>query len=235
MNEFSNHWTQHKSMLHLKVQSENLYMTLMLKSLTLQLSPVLMDIHYTCVCRSELNSDSITCDIKTLIRTRNRDIWIGYENDYSSKVVQLVERHTILVLATMIFFFYTKLDMNCSPDFLSTNIMCTCVNNVALLRWYIDTNVQYVRDCYILLFLFSLAVLILLIIPYTFILLNIPLFERPLSKYMCCCQILLTYMKPFSWIIYNTCQPYCSVFICFYHNLTHHSYDNHSIYLYMHA
>ena len=110
-------------MLHLKVQSENLYMTLMLKSSKLLLSPVLMDIHYTCVCRSELNSDSITCDSKTLIRTRDGDMWIGYENDYSSKVVQLVERHTILVLATMIFFSYTKLDMNCSLDFLFTKII----------------------------------------------------------------------------------------------------------------
>ena len=46
-------------------------------------------------------------------------------------------------------------------------------------------------------FLFSLAVLILLIVPYTLYLLTIPLSEGPLSKYICCSQKLSIYMKPF--------------------------------------
>ena len=55
-----------------------------------------------------------------------------------------------------------------------------------LLRWYIDATVEYLKGyCHLPLFLFSLAVLILLIIPYTFYLLTIPLFEGPLSNHMC--------------------------------------------------
>ena len=115
---------------------------------------------------------------------------------YSSKVVQLVGRQVIPVLATMILLSYTKLIRIVFQVLHHTNIECSGENNVRLLRWYIDANVQYVRGCHIPLFLFSLAVLILLIIPYTFYLLTIPLFEGPLSKYMHSCQS-LTNMKPF--------------------------------------
>ena len=65
------------------------------------------------------------------------------------------------------------------------------------MRWYFDANVDYLKGCHLTLFLFSLVVLTLLIIPYTFYLLTIPLFEGPLSKYMCYFQKLSTYMKPF--------------------------------------
>ena len=41
----------------------------------------------TCVCRSELNTNSITCDNKTLIITRDHDMWIGYENESSCLIV----------------------------------------------------------------------------------------------------------------------------------------------------
>ena len=116
---------------------------------------------------------------------------------YSSKVVQLVGRQVIPVLATMILLSYTKLIRIVFQVLHYTNIECSGKNNVTLLRWYIDANVQYIRGCHIPLFLFSLAVLILLVVPYTFYLLTIPLFEGPLSKYMCCCQKLSTYMKPF--------------------------------------
>ena len=115
---------------------------------------------------------------------------------YSSKVVQLVGTQVIPVLATMILLSYTKVIRIVFQILHYTNIQCS-ENNVTLLRWYIDANIQYVRGCHIPLFLFSLAVLILLIIPYTFYLLTIPLFEGPLSKYICCFQKLATYMKPF--------------------------------------
>ena len=118
---------------------------------------------------------------------------------YSSKVVRLVGRQAIPVLATLILLSYTKLIRTVFQALYFTKIPCIDAKNksIMLLRWYIDANVQYVRGCHIPLFLFSLAVLILLIIPYTFYLLTIPLFEGPLSKYMCCCQKLSTYMKPF--------------------------------------
>ena len=118
---------------------------------------------------------------------------------YSSKVVRIVGRQAIPVLATMILLSYTKLIRTVFMVLHSTKIPCSDDKNntMTLLRWYIDPNVQYVRGCHIPLFLFSLAVLILLIIPYTFYLLTIPLFEGPLLKYMCCCQKLSTYMKPF--------------------------------------
>ena len=118
-------------------------------------------------------------------------------SQYSSKVVQLVGRQAIPVLATMILLSYTKLIRTVFQVFYYTNIQCKGQNNVTLLRWYIDANVQYIRGCHLPLFLFSLAVLILLIVPYTFYLLTIPLLEGPLSKYMCCCQKLIQYMKPF--------------------------------------
>ena len=114
---------------------------------------------------------------------------------YSSKVVRLVGRQVIPVLATMILLSYTKLIRTVFKTIYFINIQCNGNNNVTLLRWYIDANVQYVGGyCHLPLFLFSVAVLILLIVPYTLCLLAIPLLEGPLSKYMCCCQ---KYMKPF--------------------------------------
>ena len=119
-------------------------------------------------------------------------------SQYSSKVVRLVGSQAIPVLATMILLSYTKLIRTVFQAFYFINIQCNGNNNVPLLRWYIDANVQYFRGyCHLPLFLFSLAVLILLIVPYTFYLLTIPLLEGPLSKYMCCCQKLWRYMKPF--------------------------------------
>ena len=122
-------------------------------------------------------------------------ILIVISSQYSIKVVRLVGSHAVPVLATMILLSYTKLIRTVFKVLYFTNIQCNGNNNVTLLRWYIDANVQYVGGyCHLPLFLFSVAVLILLIVPYTFYLLAIPLFEGPLSKYMCCCQ---KYMKPF--------------------------------------
>ena len=122
-------------------------------------------------------------------------ILIVVSSQYSSKVVRLMGRQAIPVLATMILLSYTKLIRTVFQALYFVNIQCKGKNNVPLLRWYIDANVHYVGGyCHLPLFLFSLVVLILLIVPYTFYLLAIPLFEGPLSKYMCCCQ---KYMKPF--------------------------------------
>ena len=115
---------------------------------------------------------------------------------YSSKVVQIVGRQVIPVLATIILLSYNKLIRTVFLVLHYTDISCTGENNVTFTSWYLDTTVHYLRGCHIPLFLFSVAVLILLIIPYTFYLLTIPLFEGPLSKYICC-QKLSTYMKPF--------------------------------------
>ena len=118
---------------------------------------------------------------------------------YSSKMVRLVGRQIIPVLATMILLSYTKLIRTVVQALYFIPIPCSdeSKNKVSLLRWSFDANVQFLQGCHISLFLFSLAVLILLIVPYTFYLLTIPLFEGPLSKYMCCCQKFLTKMKPF--------------------------------------
>ena len=122
-------------------------------------------------------------------------IFLVISSQYSSKIVRLVGSHAVPVLATMILLSYTKLIRTVFQALYFVNIQCNGNNNVTLLRWYIDANVQYVGGyCHLPLLLFSLAVLILLIIPYTFYLLTIPLFEGPLSKYMCYCQ---KYMKPF--------------------------------------
>ena len=118
-------------------------------------------------------------------------------SQYSSKVVRLVGRQAIPVLATMILLSYTKLTRTVFQILHYTNMQCRGNSDVTLLRWYNDANIQYLRGCHLPLFIFSLAVLILLIVPYTFYLLTIPLLEGPLSKYMCCCQKLIQYMKPF--------------------------------------
>ena len=115
---------------------------------------------------------------------------------YSSKMVRLVGRQIIPVLATMILLSYTKLIRTVFHVIHRARINC---NDDIFLRWYIDANVQYVGGCHLPLFLFSLAVLIFLIVPYTFFLLTIPLFEGPLSKYMFCFQKLSTYVKPCIW------------------------------------
>ena len=108
-------------------------------------------------------------------------------------MVRLVGRQAIPVLATMILLSYTKLIRAVFQALYFTNIQC---NGNIFPRWTIDANIQYVGGCHIPLFLFSLVVLILLIVPYTFYLLTIPLFERHLSKCMFCCQKMSTYMKP---------------------------------------
>ena len=115
---------------------------------------------------------------------------------YSSKVVRLVGRQVIPVLANMILLSYNKLIRTVFLVLRYTDVPCSGEKNVSFKLWYIDATVPYLTGCHIPLFLFSLAVLILLIIPYTFYLLTIPLFEGPLSKYICC-QKLSTYMKPF--------------------------------------
>ena len=109
---------------------------------------------------------------------------------YSSRMVRLVGRQIIPVIATMILLSYTKLIRTVVQALYSIEIPCTDEKkNETLLRWYFDANVHYLKGCHIPLFLFSLAVLILLIIPYTFYLLTIPLFEGPLSKYLDSCHI----------------------------------------------
>ena len=116
---------------------------------------------------------------------------------YSSKVVRLMGRQVIPALATMILLSYTKLIRTVFLVLHYTDIPCKGENNDTFKLWYVDTTVPYLRGCHLPLFLFSLAILILLIVPYTFYLLTIPLLEGPLSKYMCY-QKLSTYMKPFS-------------------------------------
>ena len=117
---------------------------------------------------------------------------------YSSKVVCL-GKQVIPVLATMILLSYTKLIHTAVQALYFIRIPCSdeMKNTLSLVRWSFDANIHYLQGCHLSLFLFSLAVLILLIIPYTFYLLTIPLFEGPLSKYMCCCKKLSTYIKYF--------------------------------------
>ena len=116
---------------------------------------------------------------------------------YSSKVVRLMGRQVIPALATMILLSYTKLIRTVFLVLHYINVPCKGENNDTFKLWYIDATVPYLRGCHIPLFLFSLAILILLIVPYTFYLLKLPLLQGPLSKYMCY-QKLSTYMKPFS-------------------------------------
>ena len=118
---------------------------------------------------------------------------------YSNKVVRLVGTHVVPVLATMILLSYTKLILAVLQAFHFTSIDCIDENNVMnnKIVWYVDANVRYLGGCHLPLFLFSLAVLFLLIIPYTFYLLTISLLEGPLSKYMHCFQKVSTFMKPF--------------------------------------
>ena len=115
---------------------------------------------------------------------------------YYSKVVRLMGRQVIPALTTMILLSYTKLIRTVFLVLRYTDVPCIGENNVTFKLWYVDATVPYLTGCHIPLFLFSLAVLILLIVPYTFYLLTIPFFEGPLSKYICC-QKLSTYMKPF--------------------------------------
>ena len=116
---------------------------------------------------------------------------------YSSKVVRLMGRQVIPALATMILLSYTKLIRTVFLVLRYTDVQCKGENNVTFKSWYVDATVPYLKGCHLPLFLFSMAVIILLIVPYTFYLLTIPLLEGPLSKYICC-QKLSTYMKPFS-------------------------------------
>ena len=44
-------------------------------------------VNSTCVCRSELNTSSIKCDINKQIISRDGDMWIGYQNDSDCLII----------------------------------------------------------------------------------------------------------------------------------------------------
>ena len=44
-------------------------------------------VNNTCVCRSELNTPPMTCDINTQIITRDNNMWIGYEKHFDCLIV----------------------------------------------------------------------------------------------------------------------------------------------------
>ena len=54
----------------------------------------------TCVCRSELNTSSIKCDINKQIISRDGDMWIGYQNDSDCLIIyQNIIVHSLLIIA----------------------------------------------------------------------------------------------------------------------------------------
>ena len=68
---------------------------------------------------------------------------------YSSKVVRLVGRQAIPVLATMILLSYTKLICTVFLVLRYTDVSCSGENNVTFKSWYVDATAPYLKGCHI--------------------------------------------------------------------------------------
>ena len=112
---------------------------------------------------------------------------------HSGQVSKLVGNNAVPVLATLIFLSYTKLLRTVLFGLYYTHITC---ENITEQKWFIDPNIGYLSTKHAILFTFVLAVLIILVIPYTVILLFIPILQGPLSGRKCC-RFLLKLAGPF--------------------------------------
>ena len=99
-----------------------------------------------------------------------------------SKFSQLIGRNAVSVLATLVLVSYT-------------NLICGIIQSLSILYlecvgivWSIDPNASH-SYCYYLLVAVSGLILVLLIIPYTILLLVFPLMEGYFSKYRLCSRV----------------------------------------------
>ena len=118
---------------------------------------------------------------------------------YSKKIASLVSSNAVPVLATLFLLSYVKIIRTYILALKVSKINCgSAVNSV----WAVDGNISYFGDSHIWLFLFSILVLLVAVIPYTIFIIILPLLERYPRV---CGKVWLSFLKPIS-------DAYCGPF-----------------------
>ena len=101
-----------------------------------------------------------------------------------TKFYKIIGNNAVPVLATLVLLSYIKLfrtvtlALNCIP--------IECGDSYSKIIWLVDPNVDYFSLKHIILVIFALFVLIVLILPFTFVLLFLQIIERHINKLHCC-------------------------------------------------
>ena len=101
-----------------------------------------------------------------------------------TKFYKIIGNNAVPVLATLVLLSYIKLFRTITLAFLFMQIECG--DSYSTIVWLVDPNVDYFSLKHIILFIFALCVLIVLVLPFTFILLFLQIIERYVSKLRCC-------------------------------------------------
>ena len=119
---------------------------------------------------------------------------------YSKRIASLVSSNAVPVLATLFLLSYVKI--------IRTYILALKVSIIGCgtdrekMVWAVDGNIAYFDESHIWLFLFSLLVLLVAVIPYTLFVILLPLLERYARV---CGKVWLSFLKPIS-------DAYCGPF-----------------------
>lgn len=111
----------------------------------------------------------------------------------SQRFTKLIGTNAIQVLATLILLSYTKLIRTVILSFYQDSIVC---GSSTASVWRVNGSIEFLSGCHLPIFVFSLSVLVVVILPYTLLLLTFPLFEWHLVKYRLG-RRLSFYLKPF--------------------------------------
>ena len=111
----------------------------------------------------------------------------------SQRFTKLVGTNAIQVLATLILLSYTKLIRTVILSLYHDHVVC---GDSTTTVWRVNGTVEFLTGCHLPIFVLSLLVLAVMILPYTLLLLTFPLFECRLSKYQLGIKLSL-YLRPF--------------------------------------
>ena len=101
-----------------------------------------------------------------------------------TKFYKIIGNNAVPVLATLVLLSYIKLFRTVTLALYSMKIECG--DSYSNIVWLVDPNVDYFSLKHIILFIFALCVLIVLILPFTFVLLFLQIIERHINKLRCC-------------------------------------------------
>ena len=101
-----------------------------------------------------------------------------------TKFHKIIGNNSVPVLATLVLLSYIKLFRTVTLALRSLQIECG--DSYSNIVWLVDPNVDYFSLKHIILFIFALFVLIILILPFTFVLLFLQIIERHVNKLRCC-------------------------------------------------
>ena len=101
-----------------------------------------------------------------------------------TKFYKVIQNNAVPVLATLVLLSYIKLFRAVTLALRSLQI--DCGESYSNTVWFVDPNVDYFSLKHIILVIFALFVLIVLILPFTFVLLFLQIIERHVNKLRCC-------------------------------------------------